>query len=137
VAAALVLGTGTALANMTSLTVSSTTPTTSTGSTGTTVAADADAHGDAVANAAKTCPKGTGDAHGDCVSKVASAEGQENRDGARAAAVAACKAADVKEDNAEKKSSAGLTKTQKKADRAEDKAEHKKFVACVTGTTKP
>jgi hypothetical protein len=90
-----------------------------------------------VAKATATCPQGPGDAHGDCVSKVASAEGQENKDGARAAVVAACKAADVKEDKTEKKSSAGLTKAQKTADRAEDKAEHKKFVACVTGTTKP
>ncbi len=68
VASALVLGTGTALANMTSNTA---TP------AGANVTADADAHGDAV-------------------SKVASAEGQENRDGARAAVIAKCRAADAR-----------------------------------------
>jgi hypothetical protein len=77
---------------------------------------------------AATAPEGPGDAHGDAVSKVASAEGQENRDGARAAVIAKCKAADATEDKTEKKP---LTKAQKKADRVEDKAERKKFLACI------
>jgi hypothetical protein len=114
VAAALVLGTGSALA----MTVSST------GS------ADADAHGDAVAKAAATASEGAGDAHGDAVSKIASAEGQENREGAREAAIDKCKAADANE-KTEPKSSADLTKAQKKTDRVEDKKEHKAFVACI------
>jgi hypothetical protein len=122
VASALVLGTGTALANMTWNTA---TPAAAN------VTADADAHGDAVAKVAATAPEGPGDAHGDTISKVASAEGQENRDGARAAVIAKCKAADAAEDKTEPKSSAGLTKAQKKADRVEDKAERKKFLACI------
>jgi hypothetical protein len=113
VASALVLGTGTALANV---------ALNETGATGATVSADADAHGDAVSKA--TSAEG----------QEASAEGQENRDGARAAAVAKCKAADAKE-KAEPKSSEGLTKAQKKTDRAEDKTERKKIVACITGHT--
>jgi hypothetical protein len=109
VAAALVLGAGSALANV---------ALNETGATGATVSADADAHGDAVSKAAS--------AEG----QEASAEGQENRDGARAAAVAACKATDAKE-KAEPKSSEGLTKAQKKTDHVEDKKEHKAFVTCI------
>jgi hypothetical protein len=112
VAAALVLGAGSALANV------ALNETGATGATGATVSADADAHGDAVSKAAS--------AEG----QEASAEGQENRDGARAAAVAACKATDAKE-KAEPKSSEGLTKAQKKTDHVEDKKEHKAFVACI------
>jgi hypothetical protein len=109
VAAALVLGTGSALANVALH---------ETGATGATVSVDADAHGDAASKAAS--------AEG----QEASAEGQENRDGARAAAVAACRVTDAKE-KAEPKSSEGLTKAQKKADHVEDKKEHKAFVACI------
>jgi hypothetical protein len=116
VASALVLGTGTALANVSWNEAAPSSP------SGTTVSADADAHGDAVSKAASA------------ESHEASAEGQENKDGARAAAVAKCKAADAKE-KAEPKSSQGLTKAQKKADRAEDKTERKKIVACITGHT--
>ncbi len=120
VASALVLGTGTALANVSWNGTGPTSPTT--------VTADADAHGDAVSAVAKTAPKGEGDEHGDAVSKVASAEGQENRDGARAAAIAKCRAGDVKEDASEKKP---VTKADRTADRIEDRKEHKAFVACV------
>jgi hypothetical protein len=120
VASALVLGTGTALANVS---WNGTGPTSSTEVT-------ADAHGDAVSAIAKTAPKGEGDEHGDAVSKVASAksEASEDKDGARAAAVAACKAKGVNEDKTEKKP---VTKAEKTADRAEDKKEHKAFVACL------
>lgn len=114
VASALVLGTGTALASV-SL-------------NGPAAGGNADAHGDAVSHVAQTAPKGEGDEHGDAVSMVASAEGQENRDGARAAAVAKCKKADAAEDKTEKKPT---TRAQKVADRAEDRAEHKAFVACL------
>jgi len=108
VASALVLGAGTALADLTASTSST--------SGSTTVTADADAHGDAVANAE---------------AKTASAEGQENRDGAREAAIDKCQALD--KDTKEPKSSKGMTKAQKKLDHIEDKAEVKAFVACVTG----
>jgi hypothetical protein len=115
VASALVLGTGTALANVSWNEAAPSSP------SGTTVSSDADAHGDAASKAAS--------AEG----QEASAEGQENKDGARAAAVAACKAND--KDKSEPKSSEGLTKAQKKTDRAEDKTERKKVVACITGHT--
>lgn len=120
VAAALALGTGGALAMTGAVTT------------------DPDSHGDAVASAARTtCPHGPGDAHGDCVSKIASAEGQENREGSREATIDACKAADVNEDKTEKNSSAHMTKAQKAADRKEDRTEHKNLVACITGHTAP
>src|SRR5581483_6272214 len=49
----------------------------------------ADSHGDTVASAARTtCP--AGDGHGAGVGAIVSTEGQENKDGARATAVAAC-----------------------------------------------
>jgi hypothetical protein len=122
--AAIVLGSGTALADLAASTTSS-----------------RDSHGDAVASAARTtCPKGPDGVHGACVSQIASSEatenlteGQENNKGARAKAVEACKALDT--DTSEPRSSAGMTKAQKDADRAEDRAEVKAFVACVTGHT--
>lgn len=42
---------------------------------------DPDAHGDAVASAARNCPHGAGGVHGACVSAIASANGQSHRDG--------------------------------------------------------
>jgi len=114
-AAALTLGTASALAMQE-------------GSSGT----DPDSHGDAVASAARTtCPHGPDGVHGACVSAIASAEGQENEDGAQAARVKACKAAGANEDQSEKKPAKG----DKAADRTEDKAEHAAFVACVQGQT--
>ena len=111
VGAALALGTGSALAMQADLSAN-----------------NADSHGDTVASAARTtCPAGEG--HGACVSAIASTEGQENKDGARAAAVAACKAADASEDATEKStgatedSSEKATTTTKAADRSEDKSE--------------
>ena len=116
--AALTLGTASALAMQE-------------GSSGT----DPDSHGDAVASAARTtCPHGPDGVHGACVSAIASAEGQENEDGAQAARVKACKAAGANEDQSEKKPAKG-DKAAKAADRLEDKAEHKAFVACVQGQT--
>lgn len=112
-----------------------------------------DTHGDDVASAARTtCPSGPG--HGDCVSAIASSEGQENRDGARADAVAACRAADAAEDAKEtaaekaedaSEKTAKLTKAaahtedahERAAKQSEDKAERAAFVACVTGHTGP
>ena len=91
-----------------------------------------DSHGDAVSAAAESCAHGPNGVHGECVSDIASAEGQENRDGAQAARVEACKAKDATEDKSEKKPT---TKAAKAADRIEDRAEHKAFVACVTGKT--
>lgn len=115
-AAALALGTAGAVAMQTSL-------------VGTT---ESDSHGDAVASAARTCPHGPNGVHGECVSDIASAEGQENREGAQSERVEACKAADKTEDASEKKPT---TKADKIADRAEDKREHAAFKACVTGGT--
>lgn len=92
-----------------------------------------DAHGDAVASAARvTCPEGPNGVHGECVSDIASAEGQENRDGAQAARVKACKAADVTEDKSEKAPAKG-DKVAKAKDKAEDKLEHRRFAECVSG----
>jgi hypothetical protein len=42
---------------------------------------DRDAHGDAVASAARNCPHGASGVHGACVSAIASANGQAHRDG--------------------------------------------------------
>ena len=97
---------------------------------------DRDSHGDAVASAARTtCPHGSDGVHGACVSAIASSEGQENQDGAQAARVKACKAADANgEDKSEQEPAKG-DKAAKAADRTEDKAEHKGFVACVQGQT--
>ncbi len=47
---------------------------------------DPDAHGDAVASAARNCPHGPGGVHGACVSAIASANGQSHRDGQEGAA---------------------------------------------------
>jgi hypothetical protein len=92
-----------------------------------------DSHGDAVASAARTtCPHGSDGVHGECVSDIASAEGQENRDGAQSERVEACKASDKTEDTTEKKPT---TKADKTLDRAEDKREHTAFAACVSGHT--
>src|SRR5690348_9432723 len=46
---------------------------------------DPDAHGDAVASAARNCPHGPGGVHGECVSDIASMNGQSHRDGQEAA----------------------------------------------------
>jgi len=104
--------------------------------------ADPDSHGDAVASAAgTTCPHGSGGVHGACVSAIASTQGQENEDGAQAARVQACKAADKNEDTSEKSTKFSLKadKTSRKAaqnaERAENKAEHAAFAACVAGGT--
>jgi hypothetical protein len=100
--AALVLGTATALAMQE-------------GASG----ADPDAHGDAVASAARTtCPHGPNGVHGQCVSAIASANGQAHRDG-QAARVAACKAT-------ERATLAG------KPDKAAKTAAHKAFAQCVS-----
>jgi hypothetical protein len=124
--AAIVLGSGTALADL---------------AANTSATSSRDSHGDAVASAARTtCPKGPDGVHGACVSQIASSEaaetsteGQENNKGSRAKAVEACRALDT--DKTEPHSSSGMTKAQKDADRAEDRAEVKAFVACVTGHT--
>lgn len=100
---------------------------------------DPDAHGDAVASAARNCPhsasgvQGHG-VHGACVSAIASTEGQENRDKdeGNSARVEACKAADKTEDAAEKAPAKGDAAA-KANDKKEDKAEHKAFAACVSG----
>jgi len=47
---------------------------------------DPDAHGDAVASAARNCPHGAGGVHGACVSAIASTNGQSHRDGQEGAA---------------------------------------------------
>jgi len=101
---------------------------------------DNDAHGDAVASAARTtCPHGPNGVHGACVSAVASTEGQENEDGAQAAAVKACKAADASEDASEHATTSpnhgdkAARKAAKAAEHTEDKAEHQTFAACVSG----
>ena len=96
---------------------------------------EGDAHGDAVASAARNCPHGPGDAHGDCVSSVArSNEGNAQENEQENSAAQACKAADATEDAAEK---APATKADKAKDRAEDKLEQQAFVACVTGGAAP
>jgi hypothetical protein len=101
------------------------------GSSGT----DPASHGKTASLAARTsCPDGSGGVHGACVSAIASTEGQENENGAQAARVKACKAAGANADQSEKKPAKG-DKAAKAADRTEDKAEHKAFVACVQGQT--
>jgi len=74
---------------------------------------DNDAHGDAVASAARNCPHGAGGVHGACVSSVARTNGTEQQDesGGQPAKVAACKA----------------------AIRTSDKPGHKGIGACVSG----
>jgi hypothetical protein len=82
--------------------------------------ADPDAHGDAVASAARTtCPHGPNGVHGQCVSAIASANGQAHRGGSQATRVAACKAT-------ERAALAG------KADKATKLAAHKAFGQCVS-----
>jgi hypothetical protein len=54
---------------------------------------DPDAHGDAVASAARNCPHGASGVHGACVSAIASTNGQAHRNGQQAARVKACKTA--------------------------------------------
>jgi hypothetical protein len=66
------------------------------------------------------------------VSDIASAEGQENREGAQSESVEACKAKDVSDDKTEKAKDKG-DKTAKKLDHNEDKSEHKAFGECVSG----
>ncbi len=93
-------------------------------------------HGSLVSSAARTtCRAEASEERGDCVSAIASTEGQENRDGARASAVAACKqdnGDDATEVEAAKGDHAGQA-----ADRAEDKSEHQAIVACITGKAHP
>lgn len=90
---------------------------------------DSDAHGDAVASAARNCPHGASGVHGACVSAVANAEGQENNDkdqsgtnGKATAPGQVCKVPDKTE---------AAEPATKAADQAEDKAEQQAFVACV------
>lgn len=95
-----------------------------------------DQHGDLVSSAARTtCRALASEARGDCVSAIAStngkAESQENNDGSRAKAVAACKV-DNGDDATETKPAAGDRAAQAK-DRAEDHAEQMAIVACITG----
>ena len=94
---------------------------------------EGDAHGDAVASAARNCPHGPGDAHGDCVSAVAHSDQDNANDNSPAQA---CKAADSKEDATEKAPAKG-DKAGKAADKTEDKAEQQAFVACVSAGEAP
>ncbi len=115
-AAALALGTASALAMV--------------GSSG-----DPDAHGDAVASAARNCPhvvSGVHGAHGACVSAIASTEGQDNESDTQANPAKTCKAGDTSEDKSETKPAKG-DKAAKKADQTEDKSEHRNFATCVSG----
>jgi hypothetical protein len=73
------------------------------------ITGDPDAHGDAVASAARSCPHGASGVHGACVSAIASANGQAHRDGQQAARVKACRTANA--------------------------TSHKGFAACVSGRT--
>jgi hypothetical protein len=92
---------------------------------------DSDSHGDAVASAARHCPHGASGVHGACVSAIASTEGQENNNdsdstntsGRATAPGQVCKAADATE---------ATEPAGKAADKTEDRAEQKAFVACVT-----
>lgn len=118
VASALVLGAGTAMANVSWNGSGPSSP------TGTSVTADADAHGDAVSAAAKSEASEQSEAS-------EKSESSERSHGAREAAIDKCRAADVTEDKTEKKSSAHMTQAKKKLDRTEDKAEVKAFVACI------
>ena len=93
---------------------------------------DPDAHGDAVASAARTCPHGANGVHGACVSAIASSEAQDNNEAANQSPAQACKAADAAE-NASETAPAKGDKATKAAAHSEDKAEHKAFAACVSG----
>lgn len=114
--AALALGTATAVAMETSAT------------------SNPGSHGEQVSTAAQSDAT-AGDEHGAAVSDVAqsnadtaNAEGTENSKGARADAVAACKANDT-----DKTETEPTTKAAKDADRAEDRTEHRAVVDCITG----
>jgi hypothetical protein len=100
------------------------------------VGSDPDAHGDAVASAARHCPHGASGVHGACVSAIASAEGQENSDQQTEdtgnATVKACKATDVTEDGSETAPAKG-DRSGKSADKTENKTEHAAFATCVSG----
>jgi hypothetical protein len=74
------------------------------------VTGDPDAHGDAVASAARNCPTGASGVHGACVSAIASANGQTHQNGQQAARVKACQTANA--------------------------TNHKAFAACASGRTK-
>ena len=76
-------------------------------------AGDSDAHGDAVASAARNCPHGAGGVHGACVSAVAHANKDSHEGGAQSQQVKDCKAANP----------------------ASDKAGHRAFAACASGHT--
>jgi hypothetical protein len=94
---------------------------------------DADSHGDAVASAARSCPHGPNGVHGACVSAIASSEARENNaqetdHQSSTAPGQVCKAADT--DPPETAPTKG-DKSAKDADKAEDRTEQQKFVACV------
>jgi hypothetical protein len=99
-----------------------------------------DNHGDLVSSAARTTCRtmATGE-RGECVSAIASgkdsAGSQENNnpDGARAKAVAACK--QDSGDDATETAPAKGDKSGKATDHSEDRTEHKAVVACITGKT--
>lgn len=84
-------------------------------------------HGEQVSTAAQS-DTSVGDEHGATVSATASAEGQENNDGKRADAVAACRTAAASADTTE-----AAEPTTKAADRTEDKKEHRALVDCIAG----
>jgi hypothetical protein len=93
-----------------------------------------DSHGDAVASAARNCAHGANGVHGACVSSVARTEGQENssQDSDTKSSTApgqVCKAADT--DTTETEPTKG-NDSAKNADKTEDRAEQRAFVACVT-----
>jgi len=98
-------------------------------------AGDPDAHGDAVASVARTCPHGANGVHGACVSAIASTEGQDaGTETKQTSPAQACKAAGAAEDAAEAAPARG-DKAAKAAARNEDKAEHRAFAACVSGSS--
>ena len=86
-----------------------------------------DSHGDAVASAARNCPHGPGGVHGACVSAVASSHARDNEasdsngNGRATAPGQVCKVAEATE----------TEPSDKAADKIEDRAEQKAFVACV------
>ena len=96
-------------------------------------AGDPDAHGDAVASAARTCPHGANGVHGACVSAIASTGGQDaGTETEQTSPAQACRAAGAVEDASEAAPARG-DKAAKTAERNEDKAEHRAFAACVSG----
>ncbi|HKC18627.1 MAG TPA: hypothetical protein VKE27_03255 [Candidatus Dormibacteraeota bacterium] len=90
---------------------------------------DAGSHGSVVSAAAHNCPHGANGVHGACVSAIANTEGQENNNsdsntsGRATAPGQVCKAADATE---------ATEPAGKDADKTEDRAEQRAFVACVT-----